>query len=113
MKTEVIETFQLTLQNHSQGVTFSINESIQGAELESAEWIVEAPSGFNVLPLANFGSVSFFSCAATLNSVTGPINDVNWQYDAITMETTNSIVKAQPTGLTSGGTAFTDYWYHQ
>jgi hypothetical protein len=111
--TEVIQIFRLTLINVTRDVTFSLNEQIQGAERQSAEWIMEAPSEYSVLPLADFGTVNFYGCEATLNSVTGPINDAGWQYDALTMETNKAVTKALPSALTSGGEAFSITWYHQ
>ena len=35
--------------------TFTTTRNIFGAQRSSAEWIEEAPSGYDVLPLANFG----------------------------------------------------------
>ena len=41
------------------------------------KWIVEAPSSNSgVLPLANFSSVTFTSAAATINGVTGPVDEL-------------------------------------
>jgi hypothetical protein len=53
-------------------------------DTSSAEWIVEAPaeaSGGNdqILPLADFGKVTFTSATATANGHTGEISDPNWQ----------------------------------
>jgi hypothetical protein len=46
-------------------------------QLSSAEWIEEAPStNSGVLPLANFGSVTFSNAQYTANGTTGPIAPV-------------------------------------
>lgn len=50
----------------------------------SAEWIVEAPSSSGgILPLANFGSVTFTGAQATISGTTGPIDDPSWASQAI------------------------------
>ena len=57
--------FQLVLKDTTQGWTQTINATEAGADLSSAEAIVEAPSSTgssgssNVLPLTDFGSVGF------------------------------------------------------
>jgi hypothetical protein len=112
-RSETVETFTLTLTNVTQDVSFSISEQIQSAQRRSAEWIMEAPSSYTVLPLADFGVVNFFGCEATLNGVTGPIGDTAWQNDPLTMETRSGVAKAVPSALTSGGSAFSVTWEHQ
>lgn len=69
------DNFQLSITDSTQKWTFSIPQSMayQTDQRNSAEWIVEAPSGGSVLPLANFGLVTFTSATATINSVTGSI----------------------------------------
>jgi hypothetical protein len=113
----VVQTFQLTIANVTEDVAFTISEQTQGAELQSAEWIMEAPSEWSVLPLADFGTVDFYGCEATFNGVTGPgpISDAAWQYDALTMETNGKtpVTKALPSALGSGGEAFSIAWKHQ
>ncbi len=78
--------FQLTITDGSQ--TFTTTQSARGAAKSSAEWIVEAPSSYaGVLPLANFGAVSFANSSATINGVNGPV-DNGWagtQLDRINM----------------------------
>lgn len=73
----------------------------------SAEWIVEAPSGSGgILPLANFGSVTFTNAQATINGVTGPINDPSWKYQAIDMINNSGTLLATTSTLQSNGTSF-------
>src|SRR5207247_9022295 len=54
--------FQLTLTNASRGWTFTTTQKLPQARRTSAEWIMEAPWSGGVLPLANFGSISFTGC---------------------------------------------------
>ena len=56
--------------------TFTTTQSVpshQIAQRTSAEWIQEAPSGSSVLPLANFGSITFTNAQATISGATGTI----------------------------------------
>jgi hypothetical protein len=111
--TGAIQFFQLTITNVTEDVAFTIRLEAKGAERQSAEWIMEAPSGYSVLPLADFGTVHFYGCEATLNGVTGPINDAAWKYDALTMETNQAVTKALPSALGAGGKAFSVAWHHE
>jgi hypothetical protein len=94
-------------------VTFSITQRSPSAQRLSAEWIEEAPWSSGVLSLADFGTVDFFDCYATMNGNTGAIDDDMWQYDAITMETSDGTVKAEPSVLSSDGAGFSVTWGHE
>lgn len=102
--------FKLTLTDVRTKATFTTTQKSASAKRSSAEWIAEAPWSGGVLPLANFGTVPFTGAQAALNGHTGSISDPAWQYDAITMVTTSGIVKAQPSGLSGGGTSFSITW---
>jgi hypothetical protein len=75
--------FVLTIADGSE--SFTTTQTATAAAMSSAEWIVEAPSSNRgVLPLANFGSVTFTNAYATINGTTGAID--NWQSHAINIE---------------------------
>jgi hypothetical protein len=94
--------FALTISDSSQGWTFTTTQKLNHASLSSAEVIAEAPSSRGgVLPLANFGTVSFTS--ATANGQ--PLD--SFTTDPITMQS-GSTVKAQPSKLSNG--AFSVTW---
>ncbi|HEV8194016.1 MAG TPA: G1 family glutamic endopeptidase [Ktedonobacterales bacterium] len=100
--------FTLTISNTTRGWTFTTNQKSAKAKLGSAEWIAEAPSSSGgVLPLANFGTVSFTSCSANGLSISSNPNP-----DAIVMQTSSGTVKAQPSALGSGGASFSVAWKH-
>ena len=108
--------FQLSIVNESSNVSFTVPArytKAANARRSSAEWIVEPPYAGGILPLADFGKVSFRNCSATLNGVTGAIGDSNWQNDPITMETQDGIVKAKVSALSAGDAAFTVTWKHE
>ena len=98
--------FTLTLSDTTRGWTNSTSARLKSAKLASAEVIAEAPSSSGgVLPLANFGAVSFSGAkanGATLTSSTPGI-------DPITMQS-GSTVKAQPSSISNG--AFSVTWKH-
>ena len=104
--------FTLSLVNHTKGVSFSTTQRLK-AQRQSAEWIVEPPFAGGILPLADFGTVTFDGCSATLGGKTGTISDASWKYDAITMADLDGTVKALPSDLASGGASFSVTWKHE
>ena len=80
--------------------SFTTYQSGSGLQRSSAEWIVEAPSSSSgILPLANFGSVTFTNASATINGTTGPINSSSWQSASINMAS-GSTTEASTSALT-------------
>ncbi len=86
--------------------SFSIYESSSAtqsplAQRSTAEWVMEAPTVGTIAPLANFGTISFSNALATINGITGPINDSDWQSFRINM--TNGIsTEARTSSLEHG-----------
>ncbi len=101
--------FRLTLTNTTTGQTFTTNQKAK-AQRQSAEWIMEAPWSGGVLPLSNFGTISFSNANATINGHTGSINDSTWQNDKITMTNESGTPKATPSDLSNGGSSFNVAW---
>jgi hypothetical protein len=100
--------FQLTITDASKANdSFTIYEAGSSLARSSAEWVVEAPSSYSgILPLANFGSVTFTNATATINGKTGAIDNSAWQNTAINMVSFGSAVEASTSVLTdSGGTS--------
>jgi hypothetical protein len=97
--------FQLTLSDVTQGWSRSETKYLNTAELGSAEVIAEAPSSvFGVLPLSDFGSVSF-----TGFTVDGsPVSASTPSLEPITMASEGK-VKAEPSALSNG--SFSDTWF--
>src|ERR1017187_1834952 len=96
--------FILSISNLTQNIGFSITKN-RSAKRTSAEWIVEAPFYRHILPLADFGTVTFSACSATITGVVGAINDGSWQSEGLTMENPlSSTVLAQQSSLSGGGT---------
>jgi Peptidase A4 family len=107
-----------TLKLHSsRGWTFQTTKTLSGAARSSAEWIAEAPSrcspgSCTVLPLTNFGTINFSGSSATGGGHTGSISYSGWNNDKVIMLTKSRIVRAQTSGLTSSGSAFSVQWKH-
>jgi len=97
--------FVLTIRNNTTGGSFSTTQRLSHAALYSAEAIAEAPSSRSgVLPLTNFGTVSFTNTKVNGQAI-GAFNP-----DRIDM-VSGSTTKAQ-TGSLSGGTSFSVAWKH-
>lgn len=105
-------TFVTTITDTTTAKTSSTTASVASAQRSSAEWIAEAPSSNSgVLPLANFGTVSFGSSnTATIGGVTQAIGlfPTVWQ---ITIASSRGIVEAQPSSLAADHSSFTVTWY--
>jgi hypothetical protein len=96
--------FTLTLADATQGWTQTTNQTSDAAQLGSAEVIAEAPSnGTTVLPLSNFGTVSFTGVTAD-NAAIGNENPA-----ALTMVSADDVTEATPSAL-AGGNAFAVTW---
>lgn len=99
--------FVLDIHNTTRGWRHHVVQTLSNAQRRSAEWVAEAPAGPNgTLPLANFGTVGFTNCSAN-----GVAISSNPNVDPITM-VSKGVTKARPSGLASGGTAFTVTWRH-
>ncbi len=105
--------FTLSISNLTQNVYTTIPSKytkVAGTKRTSAEWIVEAPFAGEVLPLADFGTVYFTDCLATINGVKGGINNSHWQNVEILMESASGQLRAVPSSLFSNGESFSVKW---
>jgi Peptidase A4 family len=108
--------FTMSITDITSGTTWTKLSKNSGASENSAECIAERPAGANnasgLYALANFGTVSFGSCAATVSGSTGGIGTFSTVYE-ITMVNYSSGTRmlASPSSLT-GKSAFTVTWKH-
>ena len=104
--------FTVTITDTTTGVSFSTSAKVHSAQRSSAEWIAEAPSSSGgVLPLADFGTVSFSADTATVSGVTGAIGFFGSSVQVITMVSSSGAVKAQPSSLSgTKGDSFSVTW---
>ena len=112
-------SFTVSISNVNTGQSFSTSSRVRSAQRSSAEWIAEAPSSSGgILPLANFGTVSYgtdntgisSTCFATISGTTGAIGSFGSSVQQITMVSNSGTVKAQPSSLSSDGTSFSVSW---
>jgi hypothetical protein len=106
--------FNLTMTDVTTGSTISTTATSSSATRNSAEWIVEAPVlNRRLLPLADFGSLSFTDAFVTVNGVRGPIYSKGWESVSITMENRNGVGKAYPTDLSTNYSSFSVVWQNR
>jgi hypothetical protein len=93
--------YTLTLTDSTKGWTYTTTKTLSSAKRESAEVIIESPTG----DYPDFGTLSFTS--ATVNG-----EDLG-AYSPVAMDpSSNGITEAHTSALNSSGTAFTDTWEH-
>jgi hypothetical protein len=102
--------FTLKLSDSDGNQSYTTTQSLANPQLSSAEWIVEAPSSSRgVLPLANFGSVTFTTASATISNTNATINNSSaWAaatLNQINMESTQGTVEATTSGIIGSGFA--------
>jgi hypothetical protein len=106
VSTDGAGNFTLSISDTTRGWTETVTKKLRNAKLASAEVIAEAPSSNSgVLPLANFGTVSFTGAQVNGATLTSPTPGI----DPITMASGNT-VKATPSKISGG--AFTVTWKH-
>jgi Peptidase A4 family len=111
--------FTLSMTNETTHQSFSTTVRVPAARRSSVEWIAEAPSSdVGILPLANFGTVSFGedttlvpqTAEATVGGATGAIGSFGTHVQEITMVTSAGKTKARPSALSNDGTSFSVTW---
>ncbi len=102
--------FNFQLHDSSQGWSFTHQGKKSGAHLASAECIVEAISDDknHILPLVKFGTVNISGCRENGN----PINAGPSTAEIFMVSANSCVFKAQPSDLSSNGTAFSVRWGH-
>jgi hypothetical protein len=107
----------LAITNRTTGQKWSITRTRTAAAAQ-ALWVAEAPSsevsdpGQHVLPLTNFGSVTFTSASAVVGGVRRSIGNAGWAHYRFDMTTSSGVMKTSTSGL-SGGSSFTVRWRHE
>lgn len=120
----------MSLKNLTRGTRFSRTATVpQELDVSSAEWIAEAPASCSarghcrVIPLTNFGRVTFTQAAAIGNDRPGTISDPTWAATPIELITGGGDgrffgrgdvlgpgVGAVPGDLSADGRSFTVTW---
>jgi hypothetical protein len=85
-------TISLSDQTTGQSVTKTLQ--MTNPDTSSAEWIAEAPAAqfqdgsMQILPLADFGKVTFTHASATAGGLTGSISDPAWTVERVDLSST-------------------------
>jgi hypothetical protein len=119
-------TVLVQIKNRTRKTSFTKALQVAAPDLSSAEWIAEAPSACTssgrctVVPLANFGTVTFTRAAAIASSHPGTINDPTWGNESITLvpdssrffaaRDASSTAGAVPGALSADGRSFPVAW---
>ena len=120
-------TVLVQIKNRTRKTSFTKALQVDAPDLSSAEWIAEAPSACNssgrctILPLANFGRVTFTRAAAIASSHPGTISDATWANDSISLvpesashffatRDASSTAGAAPGALSADGRSFGVSW---
>jgi Peptidase A4 family len=99
----------VSLSDQTTGQSASKTLQMSNPDTSSAEWIAEAPAtetqdgSDQVLPLANFGDVTFTGASATAGGHTGTISDSNWTVQEIQLASSNGGGFQGPGGLVPTG----------
>jgi hypothetical protein len=121
------QTITFSLRNVTRHLRFSkIVHTVDDLDLGSAEWIAEAPSECaptgrcSVIPLTNFGTVTFTRAAAIGNGHPGTILDDTWNASpielidhALPVDSADILgpgIGAVPATVTADGRGFTVSW---
>jgi len=109
----------MSIKNATRRTRFSTTVTVsQPLDVSSAEWIAEAPTACTsngiceVVPLTNFGSVTFSNAAATANRVSGTITDPAWLATPLQLIPEASVggPGASPGALSADGRSFRVSW---
>jgi peptidase A4-like protein len=115
----------IQIKNRTRKTVFTKSLTMDAPDLTSAEWVAEAPSSCDaagvrctVLPLANFGKVTFTKAASIASAHPGTITDPTWSRVSIKLvpggsqfgRLDTSPAGALPGALTADGRGFPVTW---
>jgi Peptidase A4 family len=84
-------TVTVSLSDQTTGKSTTKTLQMTNPDTSSAEWIAEAPAAqtsygsYSILPLADFGSVTFTNASATAGGHTGSLADPSWTVQRVDM----------------------------
>jgi Peptidase A4 family len=106
---------QVTVSLDDQTTGNSATKTLQKSDPDtsSAEWIAEAPAttqgaGYQVLPLADFGKVTFSGASATAGGHTGSVSDSSWSAQPVELSSASGTRFPGGGMITPAGVALDD-----
>jgi Peptidase A4 family len=111
-------TVTVSISDTTTGRSTTRTQHMASPDTTSAEWIAEAPSiatgdgGYQVVPLADFGTVGFTRATATAGGHSGSIADAEWTAERVDLVAGGgeSPVAATTSALASSGSSFSVSW---
>jgi hypothetical protein len=99
-------TVTVSLSDQTTGGSVTKTLQTSSPDTSSAEWIAEAPAlqtaaGDQILPLADFGQVSFADSSATAGGHTGSVTDPSWSVQRIDMSSDGTRFLGGPSRFSS------------
>jgi hypothetical protein len=102
--------FTMAISDSTSGGSFSHTATQSGTSRSSAECIAERPSvGSSLSSLADFGTMTFSTCKATISGTTAGIGSAS-HVDSITMVDTRGLTLASISTTSNSGATFTVTW---
>lgn len=120
-------TFTVTIQDQTTGQSFTTSGTVSGASRASAEFIAESPEICHLLKckiasLTDFGTVGFgadntavtATCNVGVNGADAALGTYGSAIQEVTLvsQANHSLVRAQPSAISTDGTSFTIQWLH-
>jgi hypothetical protein len=102
-------SYAISLHDLTNGNAYTNSFSGVTANRSSAEWIAEAPYSSGVLPLVNFGSISFAKSTAVISGSSHPISYYS-SYEVTMVNGAGTADKAVPGALNVAGKGFKVTW---
>jgi hypothetical protein len=101
----ITNTWSINISDQTTGQSYRTSV-VYGSQMLSAEWVVERPTiGNRVGALANFGSVKFTDCSATMGGKTGKITD--FPSSQFTMINRQNVAIVSLSSIGQDGSSFT------
>jgi hypothetical protein len=112
-------SYTLSISDTTAGWTFSTVKTGSGLQQSSAEWIAESPeicfTTCKLASLAKFGTVDFSGAQAAAGGSDQPVSAFTkggGPFELVMTNSAKTLVRAQPSSLTSGGESFAVAWKH-
>ncbi|MCL5946519.1 MAG: G1 family endopeptidase, partial [Chloroflexi bacterium] len=102
------QLFRLSLTDLTTGRSFAAGYNAPGANLSSAEWIVEAPLvNGTIATLATFSPITISGATVTADGQAGSITNPHWGASQVEMDTPAGTPWARASRLDASGSSFT------
>ena len=107
--------YELAIADLTRHTSFTTTDTNSGLERNSAEWILEAPTGgcpsaCKILPMPNFHTFKFSGTWTTVGGIRQPLDGTGFTHVRVKMVTKNGTTRALVTSTAGDGSAFVVTW---